>query len=182
MNYIRRLYCRYSNVHGGKAYFKIEDGVKICQLIMEHQKQTKTKRMIQISDKIAKTCWGLSKMTVKNIEKDHKRTKHMVFVEFLEFICRLAYAAPIYINYELDSNASDNEGLLSPNFKKRSAGLGGGNVASPIGSNSETESIRNDENESDKGADLGLTSRDDFKFLFSSKPKEAESLFLRKLK
>ena len=50
-------------------------------------------------------------MTVKNISKDFSRTKHMVFVEFLEFICRIAYASPIEVNYDYDSNQSDEGGL-----------------------------------------------------------------------
>ena len=40
----------------------------------------------------------------------------MIFVEFLEFICRVAYAAPVEVNNEHDSNESD-EGILRPGFK-----------------------------------------------------------------
>jgi len=52
-------------------------------------------------------------MTVKNINKDFYVTQHMVFVEFLEFVCRLAGASLIYIDYGLDSNSSEDE-LLQP--------------------------------------------------------------------
>ena len=65
-------------------------------------------------DRVSKTCWGLSKMTVKNVTKDYYVTQHMVFVEFLEFLCRLAYASSILTNYELESDESDKEGLLRP--------------------------------------------------------------------
>ena len=55
-------------------------------------------------------------MTVKNHVKDFERTKHMVFVEFLEYICRIAYCCTISIHYEYESNASEKEdGFLSPN-------------------------------------------------------------------
>ena len=35
----------------------------------------------------------------------------MIFVEFLEFVCRIAYASPVEVNYECDSDESDGEGL-----------------------------------------------------------------------
>lgn len=38
-------------------------------------------------------CWGLSKITVKDLHRDFDRTQHMVFVEFLEFLCRVAHIA-----------------------------------------------------------------------------------------
>ena len=83
---------------------------------MDHQTERHKKRTLLIDDKIAKTCYGLSKMTVKNLNKDFHRTKHMIFVEFLEFICRVAYAAPVEVNNSHDSNESD-EGILRPGFK-----------------------------------------------------------------
>jgi len=39
------------------------------------------------------SCWGLSKITVKDMDRDFDRSKHMVFVEFLEFLCRVAHVA-----------------------------------------------------------------------------------------
>ena len=30
-------------------------------------------------------------MTVKDMDRDFERTQHMVFVEFLEFLCRVAH-------------------------------------------------------------------------------------------
>ena len=35
----------------------------------------------------------------------------MIFVEFLEFIVRIAYASPVEENLGCDSNDSDGEGL-----------------------------------------------------------------------
>ena len=46
-----------------------------------------------ISDEALSTCWALSKLTVKDLSRDQARTQHMIFVEFLEFICRVAHAA-----------------------------------------------------------------------------------------
>ena len=46
-----------------------------------------------ISDEALSTCWALSKLTVKDLSRDQARTQHMIFVEFLEFICRVAHVA-----------------------------------------------------------------------------------------
>ena len=46
-----------------------------------------------ITDEALATCWALSKFTIKDMARDFSRTQHMVFVEFLEFICRIAHKA-----------------------------------------------------------------------------------------
>lgn len=50
-------------------------------------------RILKISDYEVSVCWSLSKLTVKDMKRDYGRTQHMVFVEFLEFICRVAHVA-----------------------------------------------------------------------------------------
>ena len=110
MNYLRRIYISNGHLANGRAIFSAEDSLRICRQIMDQQAKKRKKRTLHIEDKIATTCYGLSKMTVKNISKDFSRTRHMVFVEFLEFICRIAYASPVEVNYNYDSNQSDEGG------------------------------------------------------------------------
>ena len=50
-------------------------------------------RPMVITDSAITTSWGLSKLIVKDTQRDFARTEHMVFVEFLEFICRIAHEA-----------------------------------------------------------------------------------------
>ena len=45
---------------------------------------------LQISEPEIKMCFGMSKMTVMNEFKDHLKYTKLLFVEFLEFIARLA--------------------------------------------------------------------------------------------
>jgi hypothetical protein len=51
------------------------------------------KRIMVISDSALRTCWGLSKFTVRDLVNDVNKYQHMVFVEFLEFVCRVAHVA-----------------------------------------------------------------------------------------
>ena len=44
-----------------------------------------------------RTCWALSKMTVRDLARDQERTEIMVFVEYLEFLCRVAYIADFQV-------------------------------------------------------------------------------------
>ena len=46
---------------------------------------------MKISDRQLAACYGLSKITVKDMKRDFGRTQHMVFVEFLEYVCRVAH-------------------------------------------------------------------------------------------
>ena len=41
----------------------------------------------------------------------------MIFVEFLEFVCRIAYASQVEVKYECDSDESDG-GCLKPKTGK----------------------------------------------------------------
>jgi len=45
---------------------------------------------IRVSDQDAVYCYGMSKMTIPNENKDSNKYEKIEFVEFLEFICRIA--------------------------------------------------------------------------------------------
>ena len=49
------------------------------------------KRTYYIPLEKARTCWCLSKMPIEEPVKNKHLYSQMVFIEFLEFICRLAY-------------------------------------------------------------------------------------------
>ena len=63
-------------------------------IINQMQKAAKThalQKEMKISDRQLAACYGLSKITVKDMKRDYGRTQHMVFVEFLEYVCRVAH-------------------------------------------------------------------------------------------
>lgn len=45
---------------------------------------------IRVSDQDAVYCYGMSKMTISNENKDSNKYEKIEFVEFLEFVCRIA--------------------------------------------------------------------------------------------
>lgn len=62
-------------------------------------------------------CWGLSKITVKDMDRDFDRTQHMVFVEFLEFLCRVAHVAQFSDckpNYGSNSSCGEESVYVKP--------------------------------------------------------------------
>ena len=67
--------------------------MKLFEYIKKLSKKHPLGKILSIKESDLETCWGLSKITVKDMEKDFDRTKHMVFVEFLEFLCRVAHIA-----------------------------------------------------------------------------------------
>ena len=91
MAIIRRVYASWSEIVSNKRFFSISHALGLIELVREVTKKHPLGRVLVISDKDVSTCWGLSKITVKDMDRDFERTQHMVFVEFLEFLCRVAH-------------------------------------------------------------------------------------------
>ena len=93
MAVLRRIYTQWSEVVNNKRHFSIEHSKSLFDFIKYLAKKHPLGKMLVISDYQLMSCWGLSKITVKDMGNDFDRTQHMVFVEFLEFLCRVAHVA-----------------------------------------------------------------------------------------
>ena len=71
----------------GMMFPKYEaDGIKNClKMLMDNP-------LIAMSDKEARFCYGMSKMTVKDEVNNHEEYDKLRFVEFLEYLGRVAHA------------------------------------------------------------------------------------------
>ena len=93
MTILRRIYSTYSVIVNNKRNFSLQASIELFHLAKLISKKHPLGKQLQIKDREIATCWGLSKLTVKDLDRDYGRTQHMVFVEFLEFICRVAHVA-----------------------------------------------------------------------------------------
>ena len=91
MTILRRVYSNWSQIVNNKRLFSCQRALELLDLIRFVSKKHALNRPISITDETIRTCWGLSKLTVKDMKRDYGRTQHMVFVEFLEFLCRIAH-------------------------------------------------------------------------------------------
>ena len=90
MTNLRRVYSQWSEIVNNKRRFTIEHCIKLFEYIRHVAKKHPLSKTLVYTDDNLKRCWGLSKITVKDMNRDFDRAKHMVFVEFLEFLCRMA--------------------------------------------------------------------------------------------
>ena len=93
MTILRRIYSAYAMIVNNKRHFSLDASIEMFTLAKSVSKLHPLGKMLVVSDKEIAACWGLSKLTVKDLERDFGRTQHMVFVEFLEFICRVTHVA-----------------------------------------------------------------------------------------
>ena len=91
MNVLRRIYSSFSEIVKNRRYFHILQAHRVIDTTKKQSKEHPLSRNLIVSDFEVTTCWGLSKLVVKDMQTDFDRTSHMVFIEFLEFICRIAH-------------------------------------------------------------------------------------------
>lgn len=98
---VRRMYNHYQKIISMKQTFNLESALNllkaardICIYNLEEQGPGEEKGKFRCSFHVSmfeiRTCFNLSKMTLKDTA-NAERSQHLAFVEFLEFLCRLAY-------------------------------------------------------------------------------------------
>lgn len=93
MTILRRIYSNWSEIINNKRQFTQSRALQLIKNIMFVTKEHPMERPMLISNDAILASWGLSKLTVKDLQRDYERSYHMVFVEFLEFMCRIAHIA-----------------------------------------------------------------------------------------
>ena len=91
MDYLTRIHGHLIPTYAG------QEGLRNCVELVSRGSE------IDLSEKEAKFCFGMSKMTVKDEVKNHAEYDKLKFVEFIEFIGRVAHTRYI------DDDASLNE-------------------------------------------------------------------------
>ena len=112
MNVLRRIYSSFSEIVKNRRHFPILQAHRVIDTTKKQSKEHPLSRNLIVSDFEVTTCWGLSKLVVKDMQTDFDRTAHMVFIEFLEFICRIAHICQFV--------ETDKRRVQHNDFKKKS--------------------------------------------------------------
>ena len=87
---LRKLYFFNQEIKIGYSCFTKSSAAKLMMLAKSNYMSI-LKRAFTVSIHQLNTCWGLSKMSIKDFDQQKQYEYHMTFVEFLEYICRVVY-------------------------------------------------------------------------------------------